>query len=823
MGKLNYAARKITGIKAAQVVSKDLKKRIPPGISSKAAARDPHVEIDLTGKELTDEGFLFFIDDLLECIQYRDEEHTEGLARVTELHLQKNELTVQSLARLSEVIALSAGDLRELDLSQNNIRVKSPEEQIMWRDFLLSFKHCYMLKKLDLGSNPLGPAGVEILARVYIKSDLDFLETDADAVIGPHVDETTDIVEQVTALKIRPEKEKENEAPKHRAKKLLGKAKAPRQNGHSNAVPTVTELKRYACTRGLRSIPYLIITDVSMTSSSAVQLASMLVIQRTQEHLLSFLPGGKAVTLPDAVYECKSLVWKPNDGLTPHAKRLLEVAAAIGDLQGGSASEDEQSDDADDNYGETNTIAQRKLQKKMDLEYTRLTKRVRMEALKVEGLHSMELWATSLKMMVISRALLLDDKDRAVDEPSDKSLTGDHEETTEAIKESVEAHVDESVQNHMQNNSTLEIVTRQSPPPYCVQSPSLGPFQPGSDIFEEHFPALQAPVIQPTSNGNHQAVSVHEKEIPIQEKEATPSASSLSPSKDTAKSGKGSPRASNGNKLFHKKHWRFGLPLELWRRVIAEAVGADGILDVQQQVQIMRYASDWNSVEYEMTITGAEDHQQIWKILETVNCFTYSPLKQRRTLGAWTDIQGFDLTIHYPRQQGRAKHPKNNHILHRKPIIGSNSVRDTLRPHLGRISMRKLNLRHIPLRKPTRSLQHAAYTPIFRSRQTSPEGTAALSSDTSSAGSRTTPRSRSSCISPRLPAVPPVAIVVDIEGHLRVWLCGDELRGKLRRDQIGDAHAVAEDSVEACGCRFQRWTGEEGVEAVVGVVEAYDV
>ncbi|KAL5355152.1 hypothetical protein BJX96DRAFT_170397 [Aspergillus floccosus] len=618
--------RKISGLKAAQVISKDLKKHIPPGISSKAAGRDPHVEIDLTDKELTDEGFALFIDDLLECIKYRDDEHTEGLARVTEFHLQKNELTVQSLAKLGELIELSAGDLRELDISHNSIRVETPEEQMMWRNFLLSFKNCYMLKKLHLGSNPLGPSGVEILARVYIKSDLDFLETDADAIIGHQIDDSTDIVEQFTSPKIRPEKEKENEAPKHRAKKLVGKAKAPRQNDHSNTVPTVTELKRYACTRGLRSIPYLIITDVSMTSSSAVQLASMLLIQRTQEHLLSFLPSGKAVTLPDAVSECKSLVWKANDGLNPHAKRLLEVAAIIGDLQGGSISEDEEFDDAaDHNYGEADTIAQRKLQKKMDLEYTRLTKRVRMEALKVEGLHSMELWATSLKMMVISRALLLDDKDRAVDEPSDESLTGDHEETTETPKESVEEHVDEYVKDYAQSHSTLGDVIRQSPP-HCVQTPSLGPFQPGSDIFEEHFPALKAPVIQLLSNGNQQTVSIQEKEVPVQEKEATPSASSLSPSKDTAKAGKGSPCVSNGNKVFNKEYWRFGLPLELWRRVIAEAVDADGILDVQQQVQIMRYASDWGSVEYEMTITGAEDHQQIWKILETINCFTYSPL-----------------------------------------------------------------------------------------------------------------------------------------------------------------------------------------------------
>lgn len=130
------------------------------------------------------------------------------------------------------------------------------------------------------------------------------------------------------------------------------------------------------------------------------------------------------------------------------------------------------------------------------------------------------------------------------------------------------------------------------------------------------------------------------------------------------------------------------------------------------------------------------------------------------------------------------------------PIIGNSSARDTLRPRLGRIPVGKLNLRHIPPQKPTQSSEHAAYTPISRSRQTAPERNAASSSDTSSAGSRTTPRRTSSCISPNLPAVPPVAIVAEVEGHLRVWVCGDELRGELRRDQIGDAHAVAEDGVE---------------------------
>ncbi|KAL4892693.1 hypothetical protein BDV59DRAFT_202440 [Aspergillus ambiguus] len=611
MGKLNYTARKISGIKAAQVVSKDLKKRIPPGIGSKAAARDPHVEIDVAGKDLTDEGFELFIDDLFACIKYRDDAHTDGLARVTELHLQKNQLTVQSLAKLGEVVSLSAGDLREIDLSQNNIRIHTSKEKDIWRDFLDSFKDCYVLKKLDLGGNPLGSAGAEILARVYIKSDLDFLENDADAIIGSKADEEAVVVERVSSLKIS--SGQENEAPRCRARKVVGKAK----NGHSHTALTVAELKHFACTRGLRSIPFLIVSGISMTNSSAVHLASMLTIQRAQEHLLDFLPGGKTVALPDTATECKSIIWKPNDRLSAPAKRLLEVAETIGNLKFDSVSEEDgmDHDSFDDHNEETDSIAQRKLQKKMDVEHTRLTKRVRMEALKVEGLHCMDLWMTSLKMMLVSRALLLEDTDRAINSPSEESVNGEH---TEDSKDSVENNVDEYVKDYVESQQIPEIVVEQIAGPYqCIQTPYVGPFQPGTEIFEENFPALQVHIPEKTANGDNKYVPNGDKGT---------NASSMSPPKDTPKAVKGSVRFSNGNKPFQKMQWRFGLPFELWRRVIADAVGADGILDLEQQMRIMRYASDWNSVSYEMTITGAEDHQQIWKFLETVNCFTYSPL-----------------------------------------------------------------------------------------------------------------------------------------------------------------------------------------------------
>ncbi|KAF9885199.1 hypothetical protein FE257_000650 [Aspergillus nanangensis] len=623
MGKLNYTARKISGIKLAQVVSKDLKKRMPPAIGSKAAARDPTLEIDVAGKDLTDDDFAIFIDDLLECIKYRDTEHTEGLAKVTEFHLQKNQLTVRSLSKLGEVIALNPGDLRELDLSNNTIRVEAPEEKKTWFDFLSAFKNCYLLKKLDLGSNPLGPGGIEVLARVYIKSELDFIEDDAVAVIGPIVNQDHDIIEDVAALRMTEDKEN-SPLRAGRSKKSPGKAKAARQNGHTHAASatknyTQAELKHFACTRGLRSIPFFILPDTAMTNGSACHLASMLSFQRTSEQLLDFLPSGKTATLPDTTPESKSIIWKPNDGLMPHTKRLLEMAEILTDAKAESLSDDDEveNEGPGESNGEFDPIAQRKLQKKMDVEYTRLTKRVRMEALKLGGVHSMDTWVIALKMMTTSRALLLEDKDRAAEPSPGAGVIDAPSEFTQALahSHSTQDLVHDKPQwwqgyNNNNNHDIPQIVVGEYPGPYkFVEMAFMAapPICPGSEQFDKNFPALQ-----PVSDA-----AAHEAKG-----NSNPGAESSS-----HKAGKGTTRASlTAHKPFRKTTWRFGLPLEFWRRIIAEAVGADGILDPQQQMQIIRYATDWNSVSYEMTIVGAEDHQQIWKFLETVNCFTYSPL-----------------------------------------------------------------------------------------------------------------------------------------------------------------------------------------------------
>ncbi|OXV08575.1 hypothetical protein Egran_03661 [Elaphomyces granulatus] len=591
MGRLNYSARKIDGLKVGQVLAKDLRKRIPPETASRAATRDPYLEIDIASKGLTDQGLAQFIDDLITCLEFRDRDHPQGVGRLTELHLQNNALTTRSLMKLSRVIVLSAGDLRELDLSGNEIRVVTPEQGLAWQQFLDSFRHCYMLKKLDFSHNPLGSRGIEILARVYMRSELDFVEVDGEDDVVGNASQLEVLSGGFTSLRIE-NNNQENERPLARASDGQHSKSRPLQsskNRSSSLTPlektvTKTDIKRYASTRGLRSIPYLIISNVSMTDACAIHLSSVLSIHWSPEHLLAYLPGGKALSLPDPVGRCNGIIWLPNRDLGTLAQQLLAMTEEFRDWGSNSDSDDRVGQHsrrlplASRDRSHDEHIKQRQIRKKRDIEYMRLTKRVRIDILKVEGVHSADIWSAALRMVVVCRALLLEDRDRPVSNMS-------------AVETSAEVR-------HGINPEVAQM---------DVSYP--GPFHPTTKGFAHHFPTIQG-VSTVGSLGTPSLVRLG------RDREHTPSRSAKVPV-----------RASNASTSVppQKEVWRFRLPTEAWRRIIAHAVNAEGILDRDQQIQIMRYASDWGALSQELAISGAADYQQIWKILDSVGCFTYSP------------------------------------------------------------------------------------------------------------------------------------------------------------------------------------------------------
>jgi hypothetical protein len=332
------------------------------------------------------------------------------------------------------------------------------------------------------------------------------------------------------------------------------------------------DIRRFANTRGLRSIPYLIISNVSMTDACAVHLSSVLSIHRNPEHLLEYLPGGKALSLPDRIGCCNGIIWLPNRDLGSLAQELLTMTGEFRDWGSNSDSDDSSLRSRDPSH-------EHERRKKREIEYMRLTKRIRIATLKAEGVHSADIWSAALKMVVVCRALLLEDRARPVSNMSAVE-TSRLAEARAGINPEV-AHMDASY---------------------------IGPFHPTTKDFAHHFPTIQGmPTLSSVGTPSPR---------PGRDRDHTPSRPAKAPVRTTA-STVAPPQ---------EETWRFSLPTEAWRRIIAHAVNAEGILDRQQQIRIMQYASDWSALAQELGIKGMADYQQIWKILDSVGCFTYTPL-----------------------------------------------------------------------------------------------------------------------------------------------------------------------------------------------------
>ena len=123
------------------------------------------VELDITGKALGDDGFAEVATALVTSIEYTSEHGR--LVKLEELCLRDNNLDVSSLPALGQVVRMAAQDLRDLDISNNLIEIRTDEEAQIFQNFLRCFAKCCVLRRFDLSGNALGPKAFEIFTRVY--------------------------------------------------------------------------------------------------------------------------------------------------------------------------------------------------------------------------------------------------------------------------------------------------------------------------------------------------------------------------------------------------------------------------------------------------------------------------------------------------------------------------------------------------------------------------------------------------------------------------------------------------------------------------------
>ena len=119
---------------------------------------------------MTSEGFIEVASALIKAINY-DSEHG-NIIRLEELCLRDTKLDSKCLQALGKVVKVATRELRDLDLSDNLITITTSEEVAAWEDFLTSFSECYVLRRIDLSGNALGPRAFEVIAKVYGKEPL---------------------------------------------------------------------------------------------------------------------------------------------------------------------------------------------------------------------------------------------------------------------------------------------------------------------------------------------------------------------------------------------------------------------------------------------------------------------------------------------------------------------------------------------------------------------------------------------------------------------------------------------------------------------------
>ena len=286
-----------------------------------------------------------------------------------EVSLKGNNFGPKGVAAFASVIRAASSEIRSLDLSDNAIEIKNSQDAIAWETFLRSFGQCTALHRLDFSGNKLGQKGFELLLKVYAFED--------------------GLIECGETSKAE-----------------LG---------------------------GLRSIPYICLSDTGLDDVCAMYLSYILEWHGFVEQLLPVLPQPKPgsqthqLEAYDRIEGCNGIIWKPNLALHDLGTKVLEVAEALRKSRDNLEDEDSIDSQLSQSVGEA---VLSNLQKSfpearsrgdsllsvddsfhlgssdVTCELMRARSRIILDALKIEGLYQNDLWMSAFKVLHYTRAIL---------------------------------------------------------------------------------------------------------------------------------------------------------------------------------------------------------------------------------------------------------------------------------------------------------------------------------------------------------------------------------------------------------------------------------
>lgn len=383
-----------------------------------------------------------------------------------------------------------------------------------------------------------------------------------------------------------------------------------------------------------------------MTEACALHLSYVLVCHNFPEQLVARVPSAKAgpsqqqLEAYDITSGCQGLVYLPNDKLGTAGSKVLELAelaregileettqgisreefttptklgsalrrvsdvrpspsfsAMSGRRRSATSATGSEHGGRNHNSGTSNS------------ELDRARSRIQGNILRDFGASSVDLWRISLKMLTLSRAIML------------------------SAAETIHYEQAKEKESHRLVQSPPPIA-QLTPPAQLVQH--LWPVT-QMETADDGFPPLPSSILRAgvappkhsespplkASNPNHPVTprQVYRRKksmntnTPISGTEPFTSADTTILTTRAAEA--------KSEQQPYRSCLPYGFSEKVWMRIISHIVGADGIVNITQQRSILRWAMDRTTLSREREALGKPECAQIWRVLEGIGCLAY--------------------------------------------------------------------------------------------------------------------------------------------------------------------------------------------------------
>lgn len=380
-------------------------------------------------------------------------------------------------------------------------------------------------------------------------------------------------------------------------------------------------LEIYATTRGLRSVPYLILSNTEMTETCALHLSYVVATHNMPERLLTRVPAAKGgppsqhLLAYDNETRCRGIVYLPNSHLGTPAMKVLDLSEAVREGSFDDIDQEENPEattpmlklaNATRRISDTRGVATGRRRSTLStgsadhgrqtdrnsisVELDRARSRIQGNALQELGPRSNDLWRVALKMLTLSRDI------------------------RPAIKKQ-QRHVG----HRNRDDSGLPALPDTDSRALRSSSSSRTPLAAGKPNLQ-----ITTPLFGQWRLDNSRLVPVVDDK-PFSAK-TSPPANPVSPAKPPSPANLRSLENSltpTIPKAPYRTQLPCGFPKEVWARIMAAAVGAEDIMSETQQRSVLQWAMDRGTLGRERESLGLKESAQIWKVLEGTGCLAY--------------------------------------------------------------------------------------------------------------------------------------------------------------------------------------------------------